>query len=261
MRVTPRFVLALAAAFPFAAASARAQPAKDYGIHDRTRPLPPVVTPGDSCAQQTPAPPPSDARRALRRQGPLEAGSRAEGRQPRGLEGRERLLRGREGHGRHRDRAGLRRLPAPHRVDGAEPAGRRRTRTAATAASSSMGIYEVQVLDSYQNETYPDGQAGALYGQYPPLVNAVPAAGRVADLRHRLRRAALRPDGKLLAAGAGHRLPQRRAGPGRAGAAGPDDAQGPHALHGARGQAADLRCRTTAHPVRFRNVWIRELAE
>ena len=35
-----------------------------------------------------------------------------------------------------------------------------------------MGRYEVQVLDSYQNETYPDGQAAAIYGQYPPLVNA-----------------------------------------------------------------------------------------
>ncbi|HYK88547.1 MAG TPA: DUF1080 domain-containing protein [Acidobacteriota bacterium] len=32
--------------------------------------------------------------------------------------------------------------------------------------------YEIQVLDSYQNPTYPDGQAGALYKQYPPLVNA-----------------------------------------------------------------------------------------
>lgn len=35
-----------------------------------------------------------------------------------------------------------------------------------------MGRYEVQVLDSYGNITYPDGQAGAVYGQYPPLVNA-----------------------------------------------------------------------------------------
>jgi len=34
------------------------------------------------------------------------------------------------------------------------------------------GIYEVQVLDSFDNPTYPDGQAGALYGQSPPLVNA-----------------------------------------------------------------------------------------
>jgi hypothetical protein len=35
-----------------------------------------------------------------------------------------------------------------------------------------MGIYEIQVLDSYENPTYADGQAGAIYGQYPPLVNA-----------------------------------------------------------------------------------------
>lgn len=34
------------------------------------------------------------------------------------------------------------------------------------------GRYEIQVLDSYQNETYADGQAGAIYGQTPPLVNA-----------------------------------------------------------------------------------------
>ena len=33
------------------------------------------------------------------------------------------------------------------------------------------GMYEIQVVDSYQDKTYPDGQAGALYGQMPPLVN------------------------------------------------------------------------------------------
>jgi Domain of Unknown Function (DUF1080) len=35
-----------------------------------------------------------------------------------------------------------------------------------------LGVFEIQVLDSYQNQTYPDGQASAMYGQYPPLVNA-----------------------------------------------------------------------------------------
>ena len=34
-----------------------------------------------------------------------------------------------------------------------------------------MGFYEVQILDSYQNPTYYDGQAGAIYTQHPPLVN------------------------------------------------------------------------------------------
>ena len=35
-----------------------------------------------------------------------------------------------------------------------------------------MGRYEVQVLDSYENRTYADGQAAALYGQHPPRVNS-----------------------------------------------------------------------------------------
>lgn len=35
-----------------------------------------------------------------------------------------------------------------------------------------MGLYEIQVLDGYQNATYADGLQGALYGQYPPMVNA-----------------------------------------------------------------------------------------
>jgi Domain of Unknown Function (DUF1080) len=34
------------------------------------------------------------------------------------------------------------------------------------------GFPELQVLDSHENDTYPDGQAGGLYGQYPPMVNA-----------------------------------------------------------------------------------------
>jgi hypothetical protein len=38
-----------------------------------------------------------------------------------------------------------------------------------------MGRYEVQVLDAWNNPTYADGQAGALYGMWPPLVSpAVP---------------------------------------------------------------------------------------
>lgn len=35
-----------------------------------------------------------------------------------------------------------------------------------------MGLYELQVLDSYNNRTYSNGQAGSIYKQYIPLVNA-----------------------------------------------------------------------------------------
>ena len=34
-----------------------------------------------------------------------------------------------------------------------------------------MKTYEVQVLDNKDNKTYPDGMAGSIYGQFPPLVN------------------------------------------------------------------------------------------
>jgi len=41
-----------------------------------------------------------------------------------------------------------------------------------------MGKYEIQVLDSYENETYHDGQAGAIYKQTPPAVNAMRPPGQ-----------------------------------------------------------------------------------
>ena len=41
-----------------------------------------------------------------------------------------------------------------------------------------MGLFEIQVLDSYRARTYADGQAGAMYGQWPPLVNAARPPGQ-----------------------------------------------------------------------------------
>ncbi len=41
-----------------------------------------------------------------------------------------------------------------------------------------MGLYEVQVLDSYENETYYNGQAGSIYKQHIPLVNACKPPGK-----------------------------------------------------------------------------------
>jgi hypothetical protein len=40
-----------------------------------------------------------------------------------------------------------------------------------------QGIYEVQVLDNYNNRTYRNGQAGSIYKQHPPLANACKAPG------------------------------------------------------------------------------------
>jgi len=35
-----------------------------------------------------------------------------------------------------------------------------------------MGMHEIQVLDNFENDTYPDGQCSSVYGENPPLVNA-----------------------------------------------------------------------------------------
>jgi len=40
-----------------------------------------------------------------------------------------------------------------------------------------MGLYEVQILDNYKSETYPDGMVGSIYSQFAPLVNAARPAG------------------------------------------------------------------------------------
>jgi hypothetical protein len=40
-----------------------------------------------------------------------------------------------------------------------------------------MSRYEIQVLDSYNSPTYADGQAGAIYGQWPPLANPMRKPG------------------------------------------------------------------------------------
>jgi hypothetical protein len=50
------------------------------------------------------------------------------------------------------------------------PAGRGQER--GNCGVSLMSPYEIQILDCYHHDTHPDGQAAAVYGQTPPLVNA-----------------------------------------------------------------------------------------
>ena len=75
-----------------------------------------------------------------------------------------------------------------------------------------METYEVQVLDSYENDTYPDGQAAALYGQYPPLVNAMSAPGEWNVYDIVFRRPRFDEDGALVSPAFVTVFPQRRTG-------------------------------------------------
>lgn len=64
-----------------------------------------------------------------------------------------------------------------------------------------QGRYEVQVLDSWENPTYFDGQCGAIYKQHPPLVNASrkPGEWQTYDIIFTAPR--FNPDGSLFSRG------------------------------------------------------------
>ena len=123
-----------------------------------------------------------------------------------------------------------------------------------------MGLYEVQVLDSYQNDTYPDGQAAAIYGQYPPLVNACRPPGEWQTYDIVFRRPRFRPDGALVS-------------PARVtvihnGLLVQDDVEpwGPtawlqHTPYAAHADKLPLAFQDHGNPVRYRNIWLRELPE
>jgi Domain of Unknown Function (DUF1080) len=142
-------------------------PGSKWHLHDPDRPQPPVVTPGATFSQGAPAP--SDAEVLFDgkdlskwqngqgqdatwkvQDGYLETAPRGGGIRTRGQWADFQL---------HVEWA----TPSPPKGSGQ---GR------GNSGILINGMYEVQVLDSYQAKTYPDGQAGAIYGQSPPLVNA-----------------------------------------------------------------------------------------
>lgn len=124
-----------------------------------------------------------------------------------------------------------------------------------------MGRYEIQVLDNYENATYADGQAGALYGRSKPLVNACrkPGEWQTYDIIfHRplfdengevtrratftvLHNGVLIQDHTVLSGGTGW--------------------NGPHAAteYKAHGDKGPISLQDHGNPVRFRNIWIRPL--
>ena len=142
-------------------------PGGQWHVHDPDRPQPAVVTPGTFSTPEVPGKPPSDAI-VLFDGHDLSAWHYASG-QPATWSVQDGAMV--EGHGDIRTAQEFGDVqihvefstPTPPRGQGQ---GR------GNSGVFLQGQYELQVLDSYQNPTYPDGQAGALYGQQPPQVNA-----------------------------------------------------------------------------------------
>lgn len=128
-----------------------------------------------------------------------------------------------------------------------------------------MDRYEVQVLDSYTddnyetNRTYADGQASALYGQHPPMVNVCRKPGQWQSYDISFLRPLFDADGKLLRKaritvlhngvvvhnnleieGTTHHKKKAT--------------YAPH-------ETGHIRLQDHGNPIRFRNIWIRELPE
>jgi hypothetical protein len=121
-----------------------------------------------------------------------------------------------------------------------------------------MGRYEVQVLDSYRNTTYPDGQAAALYGQYPPLVNASRPPGEWQTYDIVFRRPRFDANGKLLS--------KARVTVFHNGVLVQDAVEltGPTAHHARPAYSAHpdrlpILLQDHGDPVRYRNIWLRNL--
>ena len=121
-----------------------------------------------------------------------------------------------------------------------------------------MGFYELQVLDSYQNDTYPDGQAGAVYGQNPPLVNATKGPGQWQAYDVIFHRPRFKADGSLdkparmtvLLNGVLIQDNFELVGPTA------NRQQPPYRAHADK---LPLKLQDHGNPTRFRNIWVREL--
>jgi hypothetical protein len=120
-----------------------------------------------------------------------------------------------------------------------------------------MSRYEIQVLDSYKDLTYADGQAASMYGQYPPLVNACrpPGEWQTYDIFFE----APKFEGDKLVKPAyvtvihnGILMHHRQAFLGTT----------PHAKNGvykAHGAEESLMLQNHGSPVHYRNIWVRRL--
>ena len=150
-------------------------PGTRFRVHDGTRPQPRPVSPGTASTQEDPGVPPSDAILLF---GGADLSHWVS------VNGGEAAWKVENGYmevipgmGAIQTRAWLGdchlhlEWAAPAAVTGA---GQERGNSGVVL----MALYEIQILDGYANPTYPDGTTAAIYGQYPPLVNACRRPGQ-----------------------------------------------------------------------------------
>jgi hypothetical protein len=235
-----------------APAGNRAAELQKWGVHDDARPMPPVVDPGPA---GPPAPVPSDAV-VLFDGKDLSGWTTAKGAPAKWLvrDGYMEVVKGTGAIQTVRAFGDCQlhlewSAPAPA-VGTSQDRG--------NSGVFLMNTYEVQVLDSYQSNTYADGMAAALYGQFPPLVNATrkPGDWQAYDIVFRAPRfdahGAVVSPARMTVIHNGVLVhdAQDLTGPTA------HKARPPYKAHADK---MPIGLQDHSHPVRFRNIWIREL--
>lgn len=123
-----------------------------------------------------------------------------------------------------------------------------------------MNLYEVQILDSYDNKTYFDGQCGALYKQWPPMVNANRKPGQWQTFDILFTAPRFDAQGKLLKPGYVTVLQNGVVVQNHSELLGITAWESPpkYTAHPPKGP---IQLQFHGNPVRFRNIWVREIQE
>ncbi len=235
-----------------------AQPDPNWLEHDRDRPQPPAVTPASPGTQEHPGKAPSDAI-VLFDGKDLSQWSSMDGSPTKWVtrDGYMECVKG-SGYIRTLQNFGDCQLhvewatPTPPHGDGQ---GRGNS-----GVFLGLDRYELQVLDSYQATTYADGSAGAIYGQYPPLVNAClpPGQWQTYDIVYTAPR--FDADGKLLSPARETVFQNGVLIQNNVELTGPTSwlERAPYKAHP---EKQPISLQDHGNPVRFRNVWVRELGK
>jgi len=126
-----------------------------------------------------------------------------------------------------------------------------------------MGQYEIQILDSYDNTTYPDGQAGALYGRSAPLVNACRKPGEWQSYDIIFHRPVFDASGNVVKRATFTILHNGVLIQDHLELSGGTLWKSKHSVvpYEAHGDKGPITLQDHGNPVSFRNIWVRELAD
>lgn len=223
-----------------------------WSVHDPNRPMPPVVAPGPA---GPPVPPPADAV-VLFDGKSLASWTDAKG-QPAKWKVENGSMEVVPKTGGIRTAQGF--GDCQLHVEWMAPAPAKGTgQDRGNSGVFLMDLYEVQVLDCYGNATYADGMTASIYGQFPPAVNACRPPGEWQTYDIVFHRPRFDTDGKLLAPARMTVFHNGILVHDGAVLTGPtqNKARPPYKAHADK---LPISLQDHGNPVRFRNIWVREL--